>query len=248
MTPLTVINCLTKLFFIFGTCAFIYSDRWLSFQSYELKSWLLSHGVATSQTTSYYSRGKGQCEKYNGIVWKAILGVFYAKHSIRSLLCSSINCTPHERMFRHTRRSVSGMSLPSWLKPGPIYVKRHVRNKGNSLVDEAQLLELNPTYARVCFNNGRETSVSIRDLAPCCEEQNVESDVPGSETRVENEPMVHVKNDPEVNDNTVVENPANESCESTTGSQNVNENDVILPRRSTRARKTVNRYGAVPYM
>ena len=79
-----------------------------------------------------------------------------ALHSIRSLLCSSINCTPHECMFRHTRRFVSGMSLPSWLKSGTIYVKRHVRNKGDPFVDEAQLLELNPTYARVRLNNGRK--------------------------------------------------------------------------------------------
>ena len=168
MTPLTVVNCLTQLFSIFGTCAFIRSDRWSAFQSYELKSWLLSHGVATSQTTSYNPRGNGQCEKYNDIIWKTILGALKfrklpvthwelvmtdALHSIRSLLCSSINSTPHERMFRHTPRSVSGMSLPSWLKPGPIYVKRHVRNKEDPFVDEAQLLELNPTYARVrlCF-------------------------------------------------------------------------------------------------
>ena len=85
-------------------------------------------------------------------------------------------------------------------------------------------------------------------MAPCCEQQNVETDVSGSETRVENEPMVHVENDPEVNDNSVVENPANEPCESTTGSETTNENDVILPRRSTRAQKPVDRYGAVPYM
>ena len=126
-----------------------------------------------------------------------------ALNSIRSLLCSTINCTPHERMFRHTHRSVGGMSLPSWLKPGPIYVKQHVRNKGDSpsskRIDEAQLLKLNLTYARVRFNNGRETSVSIRDLALCCEEQNVRTDVLGSETRVESEPMVHVENDPKVN-------------------------------------------------
>ena len=103
-------------------------------------------------------------------------------------------------------------------------------------------MELNPTYARVRFNNGQETSVSIRDLAPCCEEQNVETDVPGSETRVENKPMVHFENDPEEKDNSVVENPANESCESTTGSETINENDVILPHRSTRARKPVDRH------
>ena len=255
MTPLTVINCLTQLFAIFGTCAFIHSDRWSSFQSYELKSWLLSHGVATSQTTSYNPRGNGQCEKYNDIIWRAILGALKSRklpvmhwelvmtdalHSIRSLLCSSINCTPHERMFRHTRRSVSGMSLPSWLKPGPIYVKRHVRNKGDPFVDEAQLLELNPTYARVRLNNGRETSVSIRDLAPCCEKQGVETDVPGSETPVEN--------DPEVNVDSVLEGPADESCEGAARSDAVDEGNVIFPRRSTRARKPVNRYGAVPYM
>ena len=152
MTPLTVINCLTQLFPMLGTRAFTHSDRSSSFQSYELKSWLLSHGVTTNQTTSYNPRGNVQCEKYNDIIWKAILGALKSRklpvahwelvmtdalHSIRSLLCLSINCTPHERMFRHTRRSVSGMSLPGCLKLGPIYVKRHARNKGDSLVDEA---------------------------------------------------------------------------------------------------------------
>ena len=57
MRPLTVIDCLTQLFSIFGTCAFIHSDRWSSFQFYELKSWLLPHGVATSQTISYIIQG-----------------------------------------------------------------------------------------------------------------------------------------------------------------------------------------------
>ena len=32
MTPFTVINCLTQLLSIFGTCAFIHSDCWTSFQ------------------------------------------------------------------------------------------------------------------------------------------------------------------------------------------------------------------------
>ena len=72
-------------------------------------------------------------------------------HSIRKLFCSSINCTPHKRMFCHTRRFVSGISLPSWLKPGPIDIKQHVRNKRYFPVDEAQFLELNPAYAFVRF-------------------------------------------------------------------------------------------------
>ena len=57
-----------------------------------------------------------------------------ALHSIRSLLCSSINCTPHERMFRHTRHSVSGMSLPSWLKPGPFMLNDMFATKGIPLL------------------------------------------------------------------------------------------------------------------
>ena len=114
-----------------------------------------------------------------------------ALHCIRSLFCSSINCKFHERMFCHTRRSVSGISLPSWLKPDPIYVKRHVLNKMYFLVDEAQ-----PCLRFCTFYNGRETSVSIRDLATYFGEQNVRTDVPDSEARVKNKPMVHVENDP----------------------------------------------------
>ena len=33
-------------------------------------------------------------------------------------------------------------------------------------MDEAELIEANPQYAHVRFNNGRETTVSLRNLAP----------------------------------------------------------------------------------
>ena len=113
---------------------YIHSDRWSSFQSNELKTWLQSHDVSTSRTTSYNPQGNGQCEKYYGTIWKAVQAALKscnlplthwevvlkdALHSIRSLLCKSINCTPHERMFSHARRSVNGTTIPSWLKPGP---------------------------------------------------------------------------------------------------------------------------------
>ena len=75
---------------------------------------------------------------------------------------------------------------------------------------------------------------------PVEKEQGVKTDVPGSETPVEN--------DPEVNVDSVPEGPADESCEGAAGGEAVDEGDVILPRRSTRAWKPVNRYGAVPYM
>jgi len=34
------------------------------------------------------------------------------------------------------------------------------------LVDEAELLEINPSYAHFRLKDGRETTVSIRDLSP----------------------------------------------------------------------------------
>ena len=69
-------------------------------------------------------------------------------------------------MFHHARRSVNGTYIPSWLKPDPIYVKRRVRNKDEPFVDEAELLEINPSYAHVRLKDERETTVSIRDLSP----------------------------------------------------------------------------------
>ena len=45
-------------------------------------------------------------------------------------------------------------------------MKRHVRQKYDPLVDEVELLEANPQYAHVRLPDGRETTVSIRHLAP----------------------------------------------------------------------------------
>ena len=69
-------------------------------------------------------------------------------------------------MFLHARRSVNVTTISSWLKPGPIYVERHVCNKHEPLVDEAVLIELNPNYANVRMQDGRETTVFIRELSP----------------------------------------------------------------------------------
>ena len=49
-------------------------------------------------------------------------------------------------------------------------VKRHVRpNKSDPLVDKADIIQLNPNYAVVRLSNGRETSVSLRDISPAPE-------------------------------------------------------------------------------
>ena len=126
----------TIVFCVRYECLYSHSYRWSSFQSNELKTWFQSHGVATSRTNSYNPPGNGQCEKYNGTIWKAVQAAMKSRnlslthwkvvlqdalHSIRSLLCISINCTLHKRMFLHARRSVNVTTISSWLKPGPIY-------------------------------------------------------------------------------------------------------------------------------
>ena len=74
---------------------------------------------------------------------------------------------PHERIFNFPRKSTTGSSVPTWLaQPGPVLLKRHVRNKSDPLVDEVELLHSNPHYAFVCFRNDRETSVATKHLAP----------------------------------------------------------------------------------
>ena len=160
----TVIKCLTTLFSLFGTPAFVHSDRGASFMSHELQAFLREKVVATSRTTSYNPAGNGQVERYNGIIWKAVEMSLKPKnlhtkywqvvlpdvlHSIRSLLCTATNETPHERFFTFPRRSSSGASIPTWMaEPGAVLLKRHVRpTKADPLVDEVELLQANPHYA-----------------------------------------------------------------------------------------------------
>ena len=122
-------------------------------------------------------------ERLNGTLWNAIslslksrnLDIRHwetvlpdALHAIRSLLCTSTNETPHERIFKYNRKSTSGTSLPSWLtQPGPVLLNRNPRvSKYDSLTEEVELVDCNPQYARIRLSNGRETNVSLRDLAP----------------------------------------------------------------------------------
>ena len=183
MTTVTVIKCLTQLFAIFGYPGFVHSDRGPSFMSKELKDWLHSKGIATSRTTPYNPRGNGQVERYNGIIWRTVnlalkthqlpiqqweVVLLDALHSIRTLISTATNETPHERFFAFQRRSSTGNSLPAWLSnPGKVLHKRHVRqSKYEPLVEEVELIEANPNYAYIRYADGRESTVSLRDLAP----------------------------------------------------------------------------------
>ncbi|KAJ0181861.1 hypothetical protein K1T71_002583 [Dendrolimus kikuchii] len=125
----------------------------------------------------------GQIERLNGTLWRTIklylrsrdLDTVHweevlpsALHSIRSLLCTSTNATPHESFFNHPRRTANGGSLPTWLpEPGPILMENNnKRSKYDADVEEVELLEANPSHSYIRLADGRETTVSNRQLAP----------------------------------------------------------------------------------
>ena len=183
LTSSTVINCLSQLFVLFGVPSYIHSDRGASFLSEELRTFLVSRGVASSRTTPYNPRGNGQAEKYNATVWKTISLALRAKnlpakywqavlpdalHSVRSLLCTATNSTPHERFLGFPRKSTTGQSIPSWLTDeNTVLLKRQARQcKTDPFVDEVEVLQVNPRYAYIRHANGRENTESLRNLAP----------------------------------------------------------------------------------
>ena len=125
MTVPTIISCLNQLFSLFGTPSYIHSDIGANFLSKEHKYFLHKYGIATSRTSRYNPQGNGQVERYNGIIWKAVTLCLRGKgmqinawesvlseslHSIRSLLCTATNQTPHERLFTYQRRAFMGTS------------------------------------------------------------------------------------------------------------------------------------------
>ena len=96
--------------------------------------------------------------------WESVL--LEALHAIRSLVCISTNETPHERLFRFSRKAMFGAALPSWLlSPGTVLLRRFVRNKGEPLCDPVELVEANGNYAVIRHRDGQESTVSTSDLA-----------------------------------------------------------------------------------
>ena len=148
-----------------------------------LNSFLYDRGIAITHFSGYNSKGNAQCERYNGVIWNSIklalrnrnlplsrweIVVTDVLHSQRSLLCTVTNETPHERFLKFSRRSKSGVSVPTWLmqEPNTVFAKHHVRNKYDPLVDKVEVVQLNPNHGVVRYPNGHNSTVSIRDLAP----------------------------------------------------------------------------------
>ena len=163
MTAPVVLKCLTDLFSIYGLASYIHSDNGPSLVCRELRTALLKMGVAYSNTTIYNPRGNGQCEKYNDIVWKSVRLAIASRnlkdsqweevlpsvlHSIRSLICTSTNETPHERLFSFPRKTMLGHALPSWLLGTgvPVLLRNHRRrSKYDPIVEEVELVRAFPT-------------------------------------------------------------------------------------------------------
>ena len=191
----TAVRCLTSLFTVFGTPEFIHSDRGAAFTSAHYKEFLLQNRIAQSFCSAYNAPGNGQTERYNGTIWKAVSMACHSQgidikswetilpvalHSIRSLLCTATNQTPHERFFKHPRRSASGQALPTWLLTADrVLLKRTKRtSKYEPLVDEVELVHITPTYAKVRLPSGREPTVPLRHLAPIDSSANLSTDYP----------------------------------------------------------------------
>ena len=88
-------------------------------------------------------QGNGQCEQYNGLIWKTIQLAASTHHcsinnwqnllpvalyAIRSSLCMATHATLYEKFLPFQRRSSVGNSLPPWLsQPDTVLLRRHVR-------------------------------------------------------------------------------------------------------------------------
>ena len=91
----SVIDCLNKLFCLFGFPSYIHSDHVSSFMSSELKSYLVARGIASSRSTPYHPSSNGQCKRCVQTVWRTIKLNLH-EHSLpkekwEDVLCESLH-------------------------------------------------------------------------------------------------------------------------------------------------------------
>jgi hypothetical protein len=126
------------------------------------------------------------------------------------------------------------------MQAGPVMLRRFVRtSKNDPLVDEVELTDINPTYARVRYTDGRESSVSLRDLAPC-PTSSIQNGTP-FEPQPLQEPLHTSDGLPPAQNSTTTQVPEIRSKVD-------NAEHVLLTKktglgRSTRVRKPAARYG-----
>ena len=235
MKASTVTQKLTDLFCLFGFANYVHSDQ--------------KPSLANCVISLTYQK-----------ITVDLLGICIATcttlYSISVVYCYQLY--PHERMFFHTRKSFNSVSLPFWIKPGPVFVQRHNRNKNDILVEEAELIEANHRYAHVMLHYGREITVLLQDLVPNPESlrgQNHDADA--SEKDADDIlSLDHNKTSAQAEQDTgdVAVHSRFESHDFDLCSLNENQNDLpVLEttsrenppvlRRSSRMRKPIDRYG-----
>ena len=131
------------------------------------------------------------------------------------------------------------MSLLSWMTTRSIaFIKRFVRHsKSDPLVDEVEVIHVNPNYAKVCCPNGREITVSLQNLAPCPQEDSADEEPDCPLTPVNDEELSNYENDLPSEQDEV--DPQSVEDDESRASPN------FVPRRSSRINKGVPplRYG-----
>ena len=100
-------------------------------------------------------------------------------------------------------------------------------------MEKVELTHVNPTYAHIRYKDGRESTVSLSDLAPC----------PRNTSNIENSTLEF--DEKLINDSKLVESNQSDAIE-VSNTENINE-DMIKPveelRRSTQLRKKPEKYG-----
>lgn len=182
----TVQNVLGQIIAIVGPPKSVHTDRGAEFESAKFVEWLAARGIHKSRTTPYHPQGDGQVERYNGVLWNAVLCLLRergwpltdwdlalpaALDSLRTLPVKPTGQSPHKGFFafpRRLSRPVSPLSVSTRIAPGDTaFLRRFVRNKSEPRGDPVEVVDVWPSYALVQRPGDRPPdTVNIRDLAP----------------------------------------------------------------------------------
>ena len=128
-TSATGMKCMDNIFVLCGTPSYIHSDRGSSFLSQEIMDYFSQRGIATNKTSPYHPIGNGQCERYNGIIWKDVRMALRTQnlsdtqweivlpnvlHSIRSLLSTATNTTLKDSLDSSVAPLVNPLYIPGY--------------------------------------------------------------------------------------------------------------------------------------
>ena len=110
--------------------------------------------------------------------------------AIRTILYTTTNETPHDRLFQSQRREGFGYYIPAWIRAGTnALLCNFVRNKSEPLVTKVKIIGV-VSHKAVCieYADGRRSTVSTSDLAPTSGSMNFDHDE--SENHIAEKPPI----------------------------------------------------------